>query len=108
MNRDLLGPKWTKRPDERLFAFYFLEKRIVNPHWHALLMIDEPDGEKRERQFSQLLLDAGPAWRALKRSGTVDVQLSDSSEALRRYVAKGLPDEVQYASVVVPRGFDRK
>jgi hypothetical protein len=32
MNRRLFGPKWHKKPDERLFAFYFFEKPETNPH----------------------------------------------------------------------------
>jgi hypothetical protein len=106
MNRRLIGPKWAKRPDERLFAFYFLEKCVVNPHWHGLVMLDEPDRMKRGTQSLLLRLDAESVWKKLNRSGSVDVQAVDESDGVRRYVAKGLADEIQYSSIVVPRGFD--
>src|SRR5687768_10383968 len=49
MNRELLGPKWAKPiyRSDRMFAFYFLEKLNVRPHWHALIRIDEADPDKR-------------------------------------------------------------
>jgi hypothetical protein len=37
MNRKLAGPKWSKRPEDRMWAFYFLEKPAANPHCGVVL-----------------------------------------------------------------------
>lgn len=41
MNRSLNGPRWHKRPDERLVWFAFPEKLTTNPHWHLLVAVDD-------------------------------------------------------------------
>ena len=48
MNRKLAGPKWSKRPEDRMWAFYFLEKPAGNPHWHGLVRLHSASGHARE------------------------------------------------------------
>lgn len=106
MNRQLCGPKWTKRPDERLFAAYFLEKPRVNPHWHALLMLDHPDSRRRLEQASFLRWGGGVIWRKLSPGGTIDVQFVNLAEGVTKYVTKEIGHMVQYDYFVAPRAFD--
>jgi hypothetical protein len=89
LNRRILGPKWTQKPDERLFAAYFLEKPETNPHWHALVI-----GE------SEIF------WKQLIGSGTVNVQPVNLKLGIASYITKEIGGMVQYNSFVVPRGFD--
>jgi hypothetical protein len=106
MNRRLFGQKWTRRPDERLFAAYFLEKPTVNPHWHGLIMLDHPDPRVRIKQAYRLRWEGGFAWRKLNPGGTIDVQEVNLREGIAKYVTKEVGHMIQYNFFVAPRAFD--
>lgn len=106
VNRRLFGPKWSRRPDQRLFAAYFLEKPAVNPHWHALIMLDDPDPAVRLRQARELRIEGMRAWRPLRQSGTFDIREVDLRRGVEKYVTKELGYMVQYEHFVAPRQFD--
>jgi hypothetical protein len=48
MNRKLAGAKWSKRPEDRMWAFYFLEKRAANPHLARSGAAHSASGHARE------------------------------------------------------------
>lgn len=108
MNRRLFGHKWSKRVDERLFAAFFLEKAVTNPHWHGLIMLDNPDTAKRAEQALILKDDGEATWQELKPGGTFDFRRVIAPEGIARYVTKELGNMVNYKSFVVPRGFDAR
>lgn len=105
-NRKLLGPKWLYKPDERLFAFYFLEKPNLNPHWHALVMLDERIPGRRAEQRRWLEESAECLWQTLKPSGTFNVKSIYARQGVCGYVAKELGYEVSYREFVVFREFE--
>ncbi len=108
INRRLYGPRWTQKPDERLFAAYFLEKPVVNPHWHVLVMLDEKDLCKRHDQEIRLKRNSEYIWRSLKSGGTVEVRDVFQQRGVIRYVVKELGHELQYKRFVVPREFNSR
>src|SRR5215207_313323 len=88
MNRQIVGKHWRKREADRMWAFYFLEKPDVNPHWHGLVRFFPIEGKSEAYQQAVFDENAGPTWKELVPSGTVDVQpvpmqLADSHIALR-------------------------
>lgn len=106
MNRALYGPKWRKHTDELIWSFAFLEKPSANPHWHLLLRLGEPDGEKRERQSAKLEEFASPIWQRLVRSGDADVRKIDGGQMkVAHYLTKELKGTIQYEDFVTPDEF---
>jgi hypothetical protein len=105
MNREQLGPKWVKRPDERMFNFYFLEKPGVNPHWHALIMVGGFDDEILTRRQEILTQQTEFIWKGLKSSGSVDIQPVYHQDGVSNYVAKALGHEVSYSCFVTLNEF---
>lgn len=108
MNRKMLGPKWSSKPDERLFAFYFPENPETNTHWHALITLDAKSQDQWRAQHALLLEETQPIWRKLVPSGTSDVKLVTNNYRSRvcRYVAKQIDDPVCYSNFVVFREFE--
>ena len=108
MNRKMLGPKWTSKPDERLFAFYFPENPETNTHWHALVMLDSQLRGQWLKQHALLVEETQPIWRKLVPSGTSKVLFvtNDVRHRARRYVAKQIDDPLCYSNFVVPREFE--
>lgn len=108
LNRALVGHYWMKRPEDRMFAFYSLEKATVNPHWHGLVRFFEGGGRhtiaEQEAIFDKV---AEANWRKLVPSGTVDVQPVHSQTGVARYIAKTLGYPLSYEYYVVPDEFDR-
>src|SRR5215204_1463180 len=74
MNRQIVGKHWRKREADRMWAFYFLEKPDVNPHWHGLVRFFPIEGKSEAYQQAVFDENAGPTWKELVPSGTVDVQ----------------------------------
>ena len=104
MNRKLAGPKWSKRPEDRMWAFYFLEKPAANPHWHGLVRLTPPPGmlAKHGELFDR---HAESIWKALVPSGTVKSLPIFDQRGVADYVAKSLPYPVSYAYFVTPDQF---
>lgn len=75
VNRFLVGPKWHKRPDERLLWFAFLEKPEANPHWHLLAEVDPQLAEKpaAAARLEEFELQLGNIWRSICATGSADV-----------------------------------
>jgi hypothetical protein len=81
VNRKLLGPKWQKKPDERLFAFLFYEKLAHNPHVHMLVIVPPHQREAFERIAKR-------TWGMLVPPGDVVIQPIDYKEGVYQYVTK--------------------
>lgn len=98
MNRALVGPKWAKPLYEmdRMFAFYFLEKASTNPHWHALIRIDDDDPDRRATKLKKLHELTEENWLSIISSGSTDVKRIYDQEDVVNYVAKELGRPVSY------------
>ena len=63
VNRRLNGPKWVKRPDERLVWIAFPEKMEGNFHWHLVVEVDpEIKNPSRKARTDRLDVAAKMAW----------------------------------------------
>jgi len=104
MNRKLAGPKWAERKEDRMWAFYFLEKPAANPHWHGLVRLTPAPGmlEKQKEMFD---LHAERIWKKLVPSGTVKSLPIFDQRGVADYVAKSLPYAVSYEHFVTPDQF---
>lgn len=85
VNRALIGPKWTRRPQQRLEAVCILEKPASNPHWH--LLVNMRCNKPRE-DFADV---AQKVWHDLVPAGSVDIQPVSNMGALSNYVLKTKP-----------------
>ena len=74
MNHAILGKHWAKRHSDRIWCFYFLEKPGENPHWHGLVRFFTFESIPLDEQHRIFDENAGPIWKKLVPSGTVDVQ----------------------------------
>ena len=54
MDRRIVGKQWLKRPDERIFSLYVLEKPGSNPHWHAFIRLEPPEPDRWSIQARKL------------------------------------------------------
>lgn len=109
MNRAVVGPKWAKdiyRCD-RLFACYFLEKPEANPHWHALVRIDDQDPARRSAKLSRFDELVDVKWKELISSGSTDVQPIADRLRVTDYVAKELGNPLSYERMIVADQFSR-
>jgi hypothetical protein len=82
MNRALEGRDWAKRPEDRFWAFYFLEKPIANPHWHGLVRLFSIDDDHRKQQEEIFDERASLYWERLSPGGTAKVKTNYSQEIL--------------------------
>lgn len=85
VNRALIGPKWLRRPQQRLEAVCFLEKPASNPHWHLLVNVR---CNKPKKDFVAVVQKV---WGDLVPVGSVDVQPISNMGALSNYVLKTKP-----------------
>ncbi|MEC8628925.1 MAG: hypothetical protein VXY73_02445 [Pseudomonadota bacterium] len=101
VNRQINGPKWVKRPDERLVWFAFLEKPDVNPHWHLMVSVDRfietPARQDRTDRFPEI---AEKHWMDLAPKGSFDCKTVVSS-AINDYVTKQLHDEACFDNFTI-------
>lgn len=105
VNREINGPKWAARPDERLIWFAFPEKMDVNPHWHLVVQVDpEIKMLRRAERTKQLPLIGEKHWLKLVPRGSFDCQSVESSE-VNRYVTKMSADETHFNKFVMSREF---
>jgi hypothetical protein len=101
VNRELVGKDWARRPEDRMWSFYFLEKADAHAHWHGVVrfMSWAPWHQERFDNY------ASQAWKKLMPSGSSDIQpVSEQSEVVK-YVAKSVANSVSYEHYVVPDGF---
>src|SRR5215203_7041682 len=89
MNRQIGGKHWRKREADRMWAFYFLEKPDVNPHWHGLVRFFPIEGKSEAYQQAVFDENAGPTWKELVPSGTVDVQPVPMQRGVAELPCKG-------------------
>lgn len=102
LNRRLYGPKWLAHYDELLFWFAFIEKPVINPHWHLLVRLEDAG------KAASLIEHAEPIWKKLISSGTANVQaIREKPERVADYVAKELGRELQYNEFIAPDQFRR-
>lgn len=107
VNRKLNGPKWAKRPDERLLWFAFPEKLDRNPHWHLLAQVDPTiEPHRRSERTEQLPAIAQRSWGLVCPSGSFDCQALDP-QPFTWYATKGLLDEENLERFVFSREFER-
>jgi hypothetical protein len=109
MNRAIVGPKWAKDQYrcDRLFACYFLEKPEANPHWHALVRIDDQDPDRRSIKSNRFDELVDVKWRELISSGSTDVQTIADHLRVTDYVAKELGNPLSYERMIVADQFSR-
>lgn len=105
INRQLLGPRWQKRSESALFAFYFLEKADRNAHWHALVYPKASCESLRNAQLAKLDAKAAHIWTKLCPSGSVETLAIYEKKNVASYVAKSFGDAISYEEFVVPGQF---
>lgn len=109
MNRAVVGPKWSKRPDERLLWFAFPEKLDLNPHWHLLMQADTKSAWSSTgtvRRAERIALQAAKSWRKLQPSGNADVR-EVYSDGVLEYITKQTPSELHFENFVLWREFNK-
>ena len=103
MNRRLAGPKWSKRPEDRMWAFYFLEKPAANPHWHGLVRLTPPPGMLAKHE--ELLIGMLTNLEGPRAFGTVKSLPIFDQRGVPEYISKSLPYPVSYEHFVTPDQF---
>lgn len=105
VNRKLNGPRWTKRPDERLVWFAFPEKIDVNPHWHLIAQVDPwIESTGRQERTINLAILAEKIWLELLPRGSFDcIEIKD--DRVIEYVTKNSNLEECLEKFVVYREF---
>ncbi|THH34365.1 hypothetical protein E4Z66_18150 [Aliishimia ponticola] len=105
VNRSINGPRWARRPDERLIWFAFLEKASVNPHWHLIVEVDPWIIEGGRAQRTSKLPDVSKQhWEKLVPQGTFDCQ-DVESPAVIDYVTKVVAAEQNFENFILSREF---
>jgi len=107
MNHALLGRNWAKCHADRIWAFWFLEKPEVNPHWHGLVRffpVENMTIAEQETIFDQ---NAERIWKKLVPTGSVNVQPIGVQRGVIEYVGKMLGHPVSFQSFVTPDEFVR-
>lgn len=108
MNHKILGSRWARRHDERMFAFYAPEKLEANPHWHGLVRFYPGQAETiadHEKTFDTW---ADHVWKKLVPAGTAEVQVVYDLEGVASYIAKSLRYGIEYDHFVEPDAFWRR
>jgi hypothetical protein len=105
INRKLVGPEWASRVEDRMWAFYFLEKPVSNPHWHGLIRF-VPYFPARPQERAELFdLHAERIWKKLVPKGSVEILPIVDQRGVADYVSKELPYPVSYEHYVTPDQF---
>lgn len=90
LNRKLLGPKWSKKPDQHVQWDAFAEKVTTHGHWHLLASVEMLD-------IGQFVLAANQAWKELKGVDKTDTgvhaDIIYDRYGLAHYVTKELAAE---------------
>lgn len=105
VNREINGPKWVKRSDERLVWFAFPEKMDVNPHWHLIVQVDPHIENATRAERTDRLPEIGHMhWLSLVRQGSFDCQSVESPRVIE-YITKMSAEESHFEKFVVFREF---
>ena len=105
VNREINGPKWQKRQDQRLLWFAFPEKIEGHPHWHLVVQVDpELETPERKARAARFPLKANLVWNELCRSGSYDCR-EVASEGVFSYVTKELTGLENYERFIFWREF---
>lgn len=105
VNREINGPKWAQRPDERLVWFAFPEKIEVNPHWHLIVEVDPHiEAVARAERTARLPEIGHMHWLSLVRQGSFDCQDVESARVIE-YITKMSASETHFEKFVVFREF---
>ncbi|WP_170343026.1 hypothetical protein [Ruegeria arenilitoris] len=105
VNREINGPRWSKRPDERLLWFAFPEKLDVNPHWHLIVQVDpHVETQTRADRTLQLPQIAEKHWMQLLPQGSFDCQ-GVEDYAIIEYITKVSEREDLFRRFMVSREF---
>lgn len=101
VNRALLGPKWQKRPDERIVWFACLEGLDSACHWHLLFRLswNMPEEKKIKRPTKNLITTLDITWRRITSRGSTKTLLIEDAGAYD-YVTKRL-NKLEYISTFV-------
>jgi hypothetical protein len=102
MNHSILGRHWAKRHSDRIWAFWFLEKPQLNPHWHGLVRFFPVDNMTIAEQESIFDQNAERIWKKLVPTGSVNVQPIGVQRGVIEYVGKMLGYPVSLESFVTP------
>jgi len=105
MNRALVGSKWATRKEDRMWAFYFLEKAGSNAHWHGLIKFVPHLPLRAESRADVFDLKAEPVWKRLVPAGTVKTLPIFEQRGVADYIAKALPYAVSYEHFVTADQF---
>lgn len=102
-NRLLIGPKWARYLDRRIFAFYFLEKPNSNPHWHGLVMLDPHPVIRAEQAFVMEMMGE-TLLKRVQRAGTFRISAIHDLDGIVRYTTKEIENDVSYLAYRLPKG----
>lgn len=104
-NRILNGPRWAKRPDERIMWIAFPEKQEVNPHWH-LLASPDPTGfhDHRAQRYHAFQRSAERTWLRLLPTGTAQC-VPLRGENWEFYITKELAKSDRIEHFILSREF---
>jgi hypothetical protein len=91
VNRELIGPRWHRRPDERMVWIASPEKLGAAPHWHLVVQILDTQvatfehNNILERHWQRLILSGSVHFDRIRDGGagryaTKDVDLPDNWE----------------------------
>jgi hypothetical protein len=105
INRKVVGPQWLSQPEDRIWAFYFLEKPQSNPHWHALVRFHPPHPGYELTMMERFDNHAEPIWKKLVPAGSVQSLPIFKQTGVTKYIAKSLPYLVSYEHYVTPDQF---
>ncbi|WP_170420916.1 hypothetical protein [Ruegeria arenilitoris] len=105
VNREINGPRWSKRPDERLLWFAFPEKLDVNPHWHLVVQarsnIENLTRQERTLQLPQI---AEKHWLRLVPQGSFNCQDIEDHKVFD-YITKVTDRDDLFRKFVVSKEF---
>lgn len=104
VNRIMLGGRWLKKPDERMFWIAFIEKKDTNPHYHLLLCLLEGQEDRFDLGIEWMASDV---WTKLVPHGTVKIQRIklDEKNGAVHYVTKELDKKGRLEYNVCSREF---
>lgn len=100
VNRKIAGPKWRKRPDERMQWIAVLEKPDYSPHWHLICFpsAEQLGWENWRESLWPYEHDFIEIWEWLIASGTCDVGRT-YDDGIVEYFVKTLGDPNRLAYI---------
>lgn len=96
MNRKIIGPKWQRRPDERMFWFLTPEALDRNPHLHGYVYV-RPD------QRLAFDIHAALTWETLCPKGSAEIETFDLEKAKPGYATKQTFKRINFENFILSR-----